>query len=174
MADNNHNLVTLILSDWKVNRYNTKSLLITTMYRLAFFFRTHNLLLLILGLPYLILYRIFIEWILAVEIPPLTKIGPFLRIFHGQGIVINNRTKIGSNCTLRHGVTIGNKGDDINNDKCPTIGNNVTFGAASIAIGPISIGDNAVIGAGAVVVDDVPPYTVVAGNPAKVIRQLKT
>lgn len=63
-------------------------------------------------------------------------------------------------------------GTNLKSNKAPIIGNNVQIGANSVIIGDITIGDNCVIGAGSVVCKDVPPYSVVVGNPAKIIKSL--
>ena len=119
----------------------------------------------------MILYRIIVEWILCVEIPFRTKIGKSLRLYHGQSLVVNNETIIGSNCTLRQSTTIGTNKKLSNGkwNKSPIIGDNVDVGANCIIIGPIVIGDNVIIGAGSVVVKSVESNTKVAGNPAKII-----
>ena len=86
---------------------------------------------------------------------------------HPIGIVIHPQVKIGYNCEIFQNVTIGTW-----NNKSPTIGNNVKIYANSVIIGWIKIGDNAIIGAGSVVLNDVPANAVVAGNPAKIIKYL--
>lgn len=86
---------------------------------------------------------------------------------HPVGIVISKETVIGRNCAIFQNVTIGTW-----NNKSPTIGNNVKIYANSVIIGGIKIGDNAIIGAGSVVLNDVPANAVVAGNPAKIIKYL--
>ncbi len=96
------------------------------------------------------------------------KIGGGLLINHKMGCTILANT-IGENCTVLQGVTIG-KGKETENGELPTIGNNVRIMANAVVIGGISIGDNAVIGAGAVVIKDVPAGAVMAGVPAKVVR----
>lgn len=98
-----------------------------------------------------------------------TKIQGGLSCFHPFATVINAES-IGCNFEFRNGLTIGNKNND--NTLLPTIGDNVTVGANVCIIGKIKIGNNVVIGAGSVVVKDVPDNVVVAGNPAKVIRCL--
>ncbi len=108
-------------------------------------------------LPYLVGYRIVVEWVLGIEIPPRTEIGPGLELQHGQGLVINPAVVIGSGVMLRNGVTIGNRLDGDGRElPCPRIGDDVEIGAGAIIIGPVTIGDGARIGAGAVVTADVP------------------
>lgn len=98
-----------------------------------------------------------------------TKIAGGLSCFHPFATVINAKS-IGKNFEFRNGLTIGNKNND--NNLLPTIGDNVTVGANVCIIGKISIGNNVMIGAGSVVVKDVPNNVIVAGNPARVIRNL--
>lgn len=90
--------------------------------------------------------------------------GKNLSLGHYVGTVIGG-VKIGENCTIYHNVTIGQ-----NHGKSPVIGNGVTIYAGAKVIGDIAIGDNAIIGANSVVINDVPENSVVAGVPAKVIR----
>ena len=86
-----------------------------------------------------------------------------------------NDAVIGKNCTLRCNTVIGNKElADGTNSSCPIIGDNVNIGPNSCIIGPIKIGNNVVIGAGSVVIKDVPDNCIVAGNPAKIIKKIKS
>ena len=108
------------------------------------------------------------RWAIAacgVDILPRADLGGGCIIAHGIGLVIGGRTVIGEDCTLLHGVTLGEaRFDELD---CPRLGNRVTVGAGAIVLGGITIGDDALIGAGSVVVSDVPSGAVVAGVPAR-------
>lgn len=106
---------------------------------------------------------------LSFEIYPFTC-GPGLKLLHPGGIIVNPDTRIGSNCTLRSFTVIGNKATGIRNSS-PTIGNNVDIGCNVTIIGPINIGNNVCIGAGSVVVTDIPSNSICVGNPARVVRK---
>lgn len=100
---------------------------------------------------------------------PSNRIGTGLMIWHGFSTIIN-ADRIGDNCTIWHQVTVGNKLDD---GECkPIIEDNVKICTGAIVIGNIHIGKNSIIGAGSVVVKDVPDNVIVAGIPAKVIRYI--
>jgi len=113
-----------------------------------------------------VVYRLAIDWVLGVEIPWTTSIGPGLQIFHGHGIVVNAHTVIGSNVQIRQHVTLGARRSD---DDCPVIEDDVVIGVGAIIIGSVTIGRGATIGAGAVVLTDVPAGAVAVGNPARVL-----
>jgi colanic acid biosynthesis acetyltransferase WcaB len=165
----------LVRSDIEANRGNLKGMLVLVGFRLAHWcneWREKFLLLWLIFVPYLVLYRLFVEWILGVEIPQRTRIGSGIRIFHGCGIVINDHTVIGNNVTLRHSTTLGNNGADVT--ACPVIGNSVDIGCHVVILGPVRVGDNAIIAAGAVVLDDVAAGSTVGGVPAKVIKEGRT
>lgn len=100
-----------------------------------------------------------------------THFGSVPHLPHGiQGIIINPYTVIGENCTIFHGVTIGNDYKNVKN--APTIGNNVFIGAGAKIIGKIKIGNNVRIGAGAVVAVDIPDNaTVVMDKPRIILRE---
>jgi len=117
-------------------------------------------------------YRFWCGWILGFELPANTVVGPGLRIYHGQGIVVHPLTRIGSGVTIRHGCTLGTKTDRADDQDAPVVGDYVVFGAGSAAIGGVTIGDHAVIGAGAVVTADVPERSIVVGVPGRVIGQV--
>lgn len=94
--------------------------------------------------------------------------GGGIYIIHGFGTRIRAK-KIGKGCKFRQLTTIGTKAENLP-FSVPTIGNNVEFGTNVIVCGDITIGDNVTIGAGSVVTKNVPSNTIVAGNPAKIIR----
>lgn len=109
-----------------------------------------------------------ITLMVGIYLPRGASIGPGLRIHHFGGIVISPNVTIGRNCTLRNNVCIGNRhgGNDT-----PTIGDNVEFGVGSVVIGNIRVGNNARIGANAVVLRDVPENASAVGVPARLISR---
>ena len=115
------------------------------------------------------IYKLYTECILGCDIPSSTIIGDNFEIFHSaHASVVSPGTIIGKNVSLRQNTTIGAKGFD-SAEKSPIIEDEVTIGPNVCIIGSITIGRGATIGAGAVVVKDVPPNTVVVGNPAKIL-----
>jgi len=106
--------------------------------------------------------------IFAVDINPAAKIGKGIMLDHGTGIVIGETATIGDNCSLLQGVTLGGTGKETG-DRHPKIGDNVLISAGAKVLGNIKVGNCSRIGAGSVVLKDVPPETTVAGVPAKVI-----
>ena len=152
-----------------IYRGNFKGLFTIVCYRIAHFF-TRNNVLYFLGSPLWVLYRIILRWIMGIDIPEKVAIGKGCQICHGVGLVVHPRTKIGHDVKLHQNTTIGSA---TNGGNPPKIGNNVVIGANCVVIGDITIGDNSIIGAGSVVVKDVPPYSIVVGNPAKVIKTIE-
>ncbi len=103
----------------------------------------------------------------GIEIHPAAMLGPGLFIDHGMGVVIGETSEVGENVTLLQGVTLG--GTSLRREKRhPTLGNNVVVGAGAKIIGAIRIGEGSRIGAGSVVVREVPPNSVVVGVPGRV------
>ena len=105
----------------------------------------------------------------GIEIHPGAQIGRGLFIDHGTGVVIGETSIIGDNCTLFQGVTLGGTGKE-HGKRHPTLGNNVMVCTGAKVLGSIVIGDNAKIGAGAVVLQDVPANSTVVGVPGRVVR----
>lgn len=103
-----------------------------------------------------------------IEIHPGAKIGKRCFIDHGAGIVIGETAVVGDDVTIYQGVTLGGTGSE-KGKRHPTIGNRVVIGAQAIILGNIHVGDNARIGAGAVVTKSVPANSTVVGNPARIV-----
>ena len=114
---------------------------------------------------YWLLFRI-VETLTGISITKAVVIGPGLRIWHFGNIVIHPDVRIGAGCTLRQGVTIGNR---IENGPVPVIGDRVEFGAYAQVFGDVAVGEGAKIGAMSVVLIDVPPNTTAVGVPAKIV-----
>ena len=106
----------------------------------------------------------------GIEIHPGAQIGQGLFIDHGDGVVIGETAVIGDNVTLYQGVTLGGTGKETGK-RHPNIGNGVVIGAGAKVLGPITIGDNSKVGAGAIVLKDVPPNCTVVGNPGRVVKK---
>jgi serine O-acetyltransferase len=107
------------------------------------------------------------RFLTGIEIHPAARLGRGLFIDHGMGVVIGETAEVGENVTLLQGVTLG--GTSLKREKRhPTLGNNVVVGTGAAVIGAITIGDGTRIGAGSVVVRDVPPNAVVVGVPGRV------
>src|SRR5204863_6918731 len=107
------------------------------------------------------------RFLTGIEIHPAAKMGRGVFIDHGMGIVIGETAEVGVNVSLLQGVTLG--GTSTRREKRhPTLGHNVTVGAGAKIIGGFTIGDNSRIGAGSVVVREVPPNCIVVGVPGRV------
>jgi serine O-acetyltransferase len=105
-----------------------------------------------------------------VDIHPGAVLGPGLFIDHATGVVIGETAEIGADVTIYHGVTLG--GSTLEHGKRhPTVGDRVTIGAGAKILGPITIGHDSRIGANAVVVNPVPPDSVVVGVPGQVVHR---
>ena len=110
----------------------------------------------------------FSRFVTGIEIHPGAQIGEGLFIDHGMGVVIGETAEIGDDCNIMQGVTLG--GTSMHRSKRhPTLGNRVTVGAGAKLIGAVEIGDNARIGAGSVVVTNVPDNATVVGVPGHVV-----
>ena len=113
----------------------------------------------------------------GIEIHPAAKIGKNLFIDHGMGVVIGETSEIGNNVTIYHGVTLGgispaeNSFDQVNVKRHPTIKNNAIIGSGAQILGPITVGENARIGANTVILKDVPKFGTMVGTPAKNINK---
>jgi putative colanic acid biosynthesis acetyltransferase WcaB len=168
------NLFAYPFQDRKANRGNIKGQLVLFLFRTVQLINRSMVLKVIL-FPYLVFYRLFVEWHLGIELPRKLTAGKGLIVYHGQALVVNQGVILGDNCVLRNSVTIGHKKlADGTLSKCPRIGNNVDIGANVCIIGDITIGDNVIIGAGAVVVKDIPAGSIAVGNPARILENKNT
>jgi serine O-acetyltransferase len=116
---------------------------------------------------YWVLFRI-VETLTGVSFTKAAEIGPGFRIYHFGNIFIHSGSKIGANCTLRHGVTIGNKHDG---GAAPILEDDVNVGAYAQILGGIRIGKGARIGALSLVLQDVPAGATAVGIPARILFQ---
>jgi putative colanic acid biosynthesis acetyltransferase WcaB len=161
-------LIGWVAQDWTVNRGRMDSQLILVLFRFAQWARRHW------GAPGRLItapYRLFSSLLLSVTLPPEVEVGPRLRLYHPHAIVLNPGVKIGADCHLRQSTTIGNVVRRDGSEKgIARVGDRVDLGASCVVIGPIVVGNDARIGALAVVTKDVPPGGVVVGNPGVLLR----
>lgn len=113
------------------------------------------------------LAKVPVELLTGISIPRTVRIGPGLRIYHFGNVVIHKNALIGANCTLRHGVTIGNR---VHGGPVPILEDDVELGAYAQVLGGIRIGRGAKVGAMSLVLRDVPPGATAVGVPARVIE----
>lgn len=112
----------------------------------------------------------FNRLVTAIEIHPGAQIGPGFFIDHGAGVVIGETTIIGEDVTIYQGVVLGGTGKE-KGKRHPTIGDRVVISAGAMVLGNISIEEDCKIGAGAVVINSVPPGCTVVGVPGQVVKQ---
>jgi serine O-acetyltransferase len=113
--------------------------------------------------------RALVQMTTGIDLPCEATVGRRLRIEHFGGIIVSGDAVIGDDVVLRHGVTLGLK--RTHERGAPRIGNRVDIGAGAKILGPVTIGDDAVIGANAVVLRDVPPGAMAVGIPARILPQ---
>jgi serine O-acetyltransferase len=158
----------VIVSPWRVlvAWFNPRLLPVVFLRVSAFFYRHH------LG-PLAKLFTLLNVLLFGIEVSPRIKIGGGLFLPHTVGTVIGAES-IGQNVTIMHGVTLGARELDFHFTAFsrPVIGNNVFIGAGAKVVGSVTIGDNAKIGANAVVLQDVPAYALAVGVPAKILGKL--
>lgn len=106
----------------------------------------------------------------GIEIHPGAQIGKGFFIDHGSGVIIGETAIVGDNVTLYQGVTLGGNGKE-KGKRHPTIGNNVMISAGAKVLGSFCVGDNSKIGAGSVVLQEVPPNSTVVGVPGHVVKR---
>lgn len=106
----------------------------------------------------------------GIEIHPGATIGRRVFIDHGNGVVIGETAEIGDDVTIYQGVTLGGTGKE-SGKRHPTIGSGVMIGSGAKVLGAITIGEHSKIGAGSVVLKDVPAYCTVVGNPGRIVQK---
>lgn len=109
-----------------------------------------------------------ISEVMGADIHPAAAIGEGIMLDHGTGVVVGETAVIGDNVSLLQGVTLGGTGK-VHGDRHPKVGDGVLIGANASILGNITIGDGAKVGAGSVVLDDVPSHTTVVGVPARAV-----
>jgi serine O-acetyltransferase len=117
--------------------------------------------------------RLISQWtrfFTGIEIHPGATIGQRCFIDHGMAVVIGETAEIGNDVTIYQAVTLGGTGKDTGK-RHPTIGNNVVISSGAKVLGPFKVGDHSKIGAGSVVLEEVPPNCTVVGIPGKIVRR---
>jgi len=122
--------------------------------------------------PFTLLYRflhVATLWCARIEMPYIVQVGRRVRLWHQGGSVLGARC-IGDDVQIRHNVTLGlaNHGDPVT--ACPIIEERVILGAGACVLGAVCVGHDSIVAANAVVTKDVPPYSLVGGVPAKVLK----
>lgn len=119
-----------------------------------------------------LLARMVSQWsrrVTGIEIHPAAKIAPGVFIDHGMGVVIGETAEVGTGTVLYQGCTLGGTGKETGK-RHPTVGENCVISAGAKILGNITVGDFAKVGAGAVVLKDVPPHATVVGVPGRVVK----
>lgn len=111
------------------------------------------------------------RWFTGIEIHPGATIGKRCFIDHGMGVVIGETTEIGDDVTIYQGVTLGGTGKDVGK-RHPTIGNRVVISTGAKVLGPFKVGDGVKIGAGSVVLKEIPPGCTVVGIPGTIVKRM--
>lgn len=158
-----------VFQDWSVNP-DWKIRLSLAGFRLAQRLSRASPVVRVLGVPHLVAYRVLVVWLLGIDLHWGVRAGPRLRIFHGTALVVHPNTVLGSDCVLRQSTTLGAKGSGPDPSAAPVLGDAVDVGPQVVVLGPVQVGSRSVLGAGAIVVKDVPEGAVVAGNPAREVR----
>lgn len=109
-----------------------------------------------------------ISEVFGIDIHPAARIGDGILLDHGIGVVIGETAVIGNRVSLMHGVTLGGTGKEIG-DRHPKVGEGALIGACATVLGNITIGEGAMIAFGSLILKEVPPHSMVAGTPAKVL-----
>lgn len=160
-----------LAADRQANRHNSKGTFIVSSYRIGRVLAANASRLAplkVFSVPYGLVYKMTVIWLLGVDLPLAVEAGPGLVVYHGVGLVVHERCVLGAGVTLRQGCTLGSRGSE-SDAPVPSVGDGVEFGASCIVLGGVRLGDDCRIGAGAVVLTDVPAKATAVGNPARVL-----
>ena len=117
------------------------------------------------------LMEVFLRIVFSCDLPAQVRIGKNCRFAHNAlGVVIHPESVIGDNCKIGQNVTIGGRSGLT---VLPVIEDDVEIGANALILGPVTIGKGSIIGAGTIVLKNVPPYSGVVGNPGKVLKTIE-
>jgi serine acetyltransferase len=145
--------LTALRADIRANAGSPKSIVALALFRLAQAtgrrLGTRNPITVVLGVA----YRLVVDWILSIDIPTRTRIGPGLKIFHGFGVVIHDAAVLEANVTLHQNVTIGVARSQ---GPAPRIRTGAWLGPGAIVLGDIEVGEGAMVGAGVVLTRSLP------------------
>src|SRR5436305_7742002 len=128
----------------------------------------------LLRIPFTLWYRFLykmVEWTCGITLPYTVKLGRRVRLWHHSGMILHARA-IGDDVHIRHNTTFGVVRRD-HNTEIPTIEDRVDIGCGVCVLGDVTVGHDSLIGANSVVLQDVPPYSVVVGLPGRVVKTLK-
>jgi serine acetyltransferase len=164
-------LLATLRADSRANRRDPRAWLVVMLFRITAAARGNGARPRLIALPLVAFYKLLVEWILGIEIPLRLRVGHGFRLSHGYGVVIHPTARLGTNVVVKHGVTIGHRGEEDREGPTPTIGDNVVFGPHSQVLGDVAVGAGARIGAGAVVLVDVPPGATAVGVPARIVSR---
>ena len=162
-------LLAVLRADSRANSHDLRVWLVVLLFRVTAYARGDGPRPRLAALPLIVVYKLLVEWVLGIELPLRLSVGPGLRLYHAHGIVVHPEARLGADVVLKHGVTIGHRGEEDTEGPTPTIGDGVVFGPHSQVLGDVTVGAGARIGAGAVVLSDVPPGATAVGVPARVI-----
>jgi len=129
----------------------------------------------LLRLPFSFLYHLLFKWIqivAGIELPCEVELGPGLVIDHFGGVIVSGYARIGADCRLRNDVVIGLR--HVGEPMAPVLGDRVDIGSGARLLGPIRIGNDVMIGANAVVLQDVPDNHIAVGIPARILPRTRS
>lgn len=125
------------------------------------------------GNPLGLIFDYFIRIYFASDISSGAKIGAGLMFVHGHDIVIGAAVSIGNNCKIFNGVTLGNKNTEVAENEQPMVGSGVVLSTGAKILGNITIGDNVIVGANSVVLQNIPSGCIAVGIPAKIKKPVR-